>query len=231
MSPESDSERAASDPFDSRLLLTWLLLTGGFGYVAIFLCGRTTPFESGDNLWNDWLGVTLSAPAIYLFGTRHTLPPFRAENLRAVFGSSAGFGLLFFASLHWEYVGRLSGANFSLTAYQLTHLNLASKVALGLGVGIAGGMTAWCVREGRKASFLGSYLACFFALLGALTVVSYALRAHHSVHIHHYFWSLCGIPFVRFRHPLCVVMQGFLAGVFVEGAARYGLSPIWILHQ
>ena len=24
----------------------------------------------------------------------------------------AGFGLLFFAALHWEYVGRLTGASF-----------------------------------------------------------------------------------------------------------------------
>jgi hypothetical protein len=57
------------------------------------------------------------------------------------------------------------------------------------------------------------------------------LGDRYYLHIHHYFLALCLLPFVRFRHPVCVVTQGLLAGVFVEGAARYGLSPIWILRH
>lgn len=216
---------------DLRLFFSWALLVGGFGYVAVFLCGRATPFESGDNRWNDWLGVALSGPAVFFLATRHTLAPFSAGARRAVWWNGCRFGLPFFAGLHWEYLGSTTGANFSLTARQLAHLNAPSRIALAIGIGIALAVTALCLREARKAGILGRYLGAFGSLLGALSLTTFALGPRYYVHIHHYFWSLCLLPFLRFRHPVCVVMQGLLTGVFVEGAARYGLSPIWILRQ
>jgi hypothetical protein len=194
------------------------------------LCGRATPFESGDNRWNDWLGVALSGPTLFFLATQHTLSPSSAGVLPAICRNGLGFTLPFFAGLHWEYLGSSTGANFSLTAHQLAHLNSASRVALGIGLAIAAAVTALCLREARKAGILGRYLAAFGSLIGALTLTTFVLGPRYYLHIHHYFWSLCLLPFLRFRHPVCVGMQGLLAGVFVEGAARYGLSPIWILR-
>ena len=206
------------------------LLPLGFGYVAMHLCGRATPFESGDNRWNDWLGILLSGPALYLLGARHTLVEFAKPIYRGMIWNVLGFGVPFFAALHWEYLGQSTGANFSLTAHQLAHLNRPSQIALFVGLVIAAGMTTLCILQARKAGFLGRYLGAFAALIGSLAAVTACLGPRYYLHIHHYFWSLCLVPFVRFRHPLCVVVQGMLVGIYVEGASRYGLSPIWILH-
>jgi hypothetical protein len=203
------------------------LLALGFAYVAMVLCHRSTPFASGDNQWNDWLGVMLSGPTLYLLSTRHTLRPFGEQRATAVLWNVAGFGLLFFAGLHWEYVGHITGASFSLTSRHLTHLNTASKIAVAVGLLIAASIMALCLREARRARILAPYLASFAALIGTLVAITVALGPRYHVHIHHYFFSLALLPFVRFRQPVCFVTQAILAGVYVEGATRWGLSPIW----
>jgi hypothetical protein len=200
----------------------------GFAYVAMILCGRATPFMSGDNVWNDWLGVLLSGPTLYLLGTRHTLLPFGENPKRAVLWNGLGFGLPFFAALHWEWIGKLTNANFSLTARQLSHLNVNSKIALAIGFGIAAAITSLCLREARREEILTPYLLSFAALIATLAGITSAFGKSYHVHIHHYFLTLCLIPFVRFRHPLCFATQAILAGVYVEGSSRWGLSPIWL---
>ena len=196
----------------------------------MILCHRSTPFASGDNQWNDWLGVMLSGPTLYLLSTRHTLRPFGEQPVTAVLWNVAGFGLLFFAALHWEYVGQLTGASFSLTSRHLTHLNTASKIAVAVGVVIAVSVITICLREAFRARILVSYLASFAALIGTLVAITVVLGPRYHVHIHHYFFSLALLPFVRFRHPVCFVTQAIMAGVYVEGASRWGLSPIWDGH-
>ena len=203
------------------------LLALGFAYVAMVLCHRSTPFASGDNQWNDWLGVMLSGPTLYLLATRHTLRPFGEQGVASLLWNIAGFGLPFFAALHWEYVGQITGASFSLTSRHLTHLNAASKIAVAVGLVIAASIMALCLREARRARILATYLASFAAFIGALVAVTVALGPRYHVHIHHYFFSLALLPFVRFRHPVCFITQAILAGVYVEGASRWGLSPIW----
>ncbi len=193
----------------------------------MILCHRSTPFASGDNQWNDWLGVMLSGPTLYLLSTRHTLRPFGEQPVTAVLWNVAGFGLLFFAALHWEYVGQLTGASFSLTSRHLTHLNTASKIAVAVGLVIAVSVITICLREAFRARILVSYLASFAALIGTLVAITVMLGPRYHVHIHHYFLSLALLPFVRFRQPVCFITQAILAGVYVEGATRWGLSPIW----
>jgi hypothetical protein len=218
---------ASSIQPDWRCAYWCALLALGFAYVALVLCHRSTPFASGDNQWNDWLGVMLSGPTLYLLSTRHTLRPFGEQRVTAVLWNVAGFGLLFFAALHWEYVGQITGASFSLTSRHLTRLNTASKIAVAVGLVIAASVTALCLREARRAGILAPYLASFATLIGALVAITVALGPRYHVHIHHYFFSLALLPFVRFRQPLCFITQAILAGVYVEGATRWGLSPIW----
>ena len=110
--------------------------------------------------------------------------------MTAVLWNVAGFGLLFFAALHWEYVGQITGASFSLTSRHLTHLNTASKIAVAVGLVIAASITTLCLREARRARMLAPYLASFATLIGALVAVTVALGPRYHVHIHHYFFSL-----------------------------------------
>ncbi len=218
----------SSNQFDWRCVYWCVLLALGFAYVAMVLCHRPMPFASGDNQWNDWLGVMLSGPTLYLIATRHTLRPFGEQRLTALLWNIAGFGLPFFAGLHWEYVGQITGANFSLTSRHLAHLNTASKIAVAVGLLIAVSIAALCLREARRARILAPYLASFAMLFGTLAAITVVLGASYHVHVHHYFLALGLILFVRFRHPVCFITQAVLAGVYVEGASRWGLSPIWV---
>src|SRR5262249_8205483 len=149
-----------------------MLLATGFAYVTMVLCGRSTPFESGDNRWNDWLGVMLSAPALYLFAMRHTLLAFGGPLSRMLRWNVLGFVLPYFVPLHWEYVGKYSGANFSLTARQLAHLNRPSQIALAVGAIIFLSITALCLREAQKAGYFLKYLGTFLGLVGAIAAVT-----------------------------------------------------------
>jgi len=203
----------------------------GFAYVAMALCHRATPFASRDNSWNDWLGVMLSGPTLYMLATRHTLLPFEQKPLHAAAWNILGFGLPFFIALHWEYAEKITGASFSLTADHLSHLSTASKVAIVVGLTIAVAITALCIRKAYRLKILAPYLGSFAALVVTLIIITLALGPRYHVHIHHYFLTLCLVPFVRFRHPICLVTQAMLLGAYVEGASRWGLSPIWILSR
>ena len=139
----------------------------------------------------------------------------------------AVYVLAFFAGLHWEYIGQYSGANFSLTSRQLSHLKTADVTMLIVGAVVFIGMTAICVRAAYRTRILGRYLAAFAGLILGLVVVTALLGPSYHVHVHHYFWALCLAPFVRFPNPACLVMQAFLVGTYVEGASRWGFGAIW----
>jgi hypothetical protein len=216
---------------DSRAAFFCALIPLGFMYVAVVLCHRTNPFASRDDPWGDWLGVTLSGPALFLFAAQHVLKPLggaAASRILVQFG--AGYFLPFFAGLHWEYIGQFSGANFSLTAHHLSHLSAADMTMLIVGAVVFIGMGVICVREAYRAGNLVRYLAEFLGCIAALVAVTLLLGPRYHVHIHHYFWALCLTPFVRFPNPACTVMQAFLVGTYVEGARRWGFGAIWNLQ-
>lgn len=173
----------------------------------------------------------LSGPTLYMLATRHTLLPFEQKPLHAAAWNILGFGLPFFIALHWEYAEKITGASFSLTADHLSHLSTASKVAIVVGLTIAVAITALCIRKAYRLKILAPYLGSFAALVVTLIIITLALGPRYHVHIHHYFLTLCLVPFVRFRHPICLVTQAMLLGAYVEGASRWGLSPIWILSR
>ncbi len=75
---------------------------------------------------------------------------------------------------------------------------------------------------------LGTYLLSFAGLASILVAVTFALGREYHIHIHHYFLALCLLPFVRFQHPACLVAHAIPTGVYVEGASRWGLDPVWI---
>lgn len=213
---------------DLRCLYWCGLLVLGFAYVAMFLCGRPLPFASGNNPWGDWLGVLLSAPTLYLLAARHTLREPGPSLARAVLWNGPVYAGSFFAALHWEWAGKITHANFSLTVDQLSRLDLRGKIAGAVGLAVFAAMAGLCLREARREGILGSYLLSFAGLASIVAGVTWALGRDYHLHVHHYFLALGLLPFVRFRHPACLVTQAILTGVYVEGACRWGLDPVWI---
>ena len=212
---------------DARAAFFCALLPIGFIYVAAVLCHRAIPFASRNDPWGDWLGVTLSGPALFLLAAQHVLPATRP--IRTLLIHGAVYALAFFAGLHWEFIGQYSGAKFSLTSSQLSHLKTADVAMLIVGAVVFVGMTAICVRAAHRARILARCLAASAGLILGLVVVTALLGPSYHVHIHHYFWALCLAPFVRFSNPACLIMQAFLVGTYVEGASRWGFGAIWNL--
>jgi hypothetical protein len=91
-------------------------------------------------------------------------------------------------------------------------------------------MSVICLREAQRAGILSRYLGAFFGLIGAMVAVTLLLGPSYHIHIHHYFWALCLVPFVRFPRPACKIVQAFLVGTYVEGASRWGFGAIWNLQ-
>jgi len=72
------------------------------------------------------------------------------------------------------------------------------------------------------------YIVCYGVFLGGLVLITLILRKTHYLHMHHYFIFGTLIPLAAFSHPVSVVALGLVAGIYTEGAARWGYDPLWI---
>ena len=204
------------------LLVFCALLPLGFAYVAVVLCGRSSPFASRVDPWGDWLGVTLSGPALYLLAAH----PLHSARLARPAGFAA-WGFMFFAGLHWEWIGRLTGAHFSLTAHDMARLTSADLTMLLVAAVLILALLSHCFVLARRGGFLLRWVLSFGTFVLLFPLVTLLLGSGWRFHLHHYFWALCLAPFIRFPSLPCLCSQAFLIGVYVEGAGRWGMAPIW----
>ena len=65
-------------------------------------------------------------------------------------------------------------------------------------------------------------------LPGVAVVLHLVLRRGHSLHVHHYQLFAALLLPTRFQNALSAVLQGLLAGAYVEGVARWGMGPLLI---
>jgi hypothetical protein len=205
----------------------WLfsgLLPLGFAYVTMVLCGRSVPFEP----WQSWLCVTLSGPVLFILAVQHVLVP-ASDDRRALLRNGLLYFVPFVAGLHFRWVGRWTGAHFSLSKSSLAQLSTIDVVMMVVAGVVSVGVGAVCIREARRSKVILGYVTVFAVLAFVLTGITLLLSANYYLHLHHYFLALILMPFVRFAHPVCTVTQGFLAGVYVEGASRWGMDPVWNL--
>jgi hypothetical protein len=206
----------------NQLTAFCLLLPLGFLYVAGWLCGRVSPFASAVDPWGDWLAVALSGPAIYLVAGRQVLKVGARQSLRFV-----AYALLFIVGLHWQWIGHYSGAHFSLTAQHLAHLTRADGWMLCLGCTCGLALLAHCSLAARRAGQLTQWVAAILGVVALFISITLILGTGWRFHLHHYFWALSLAAFTRFQTRLCLLSQGFLIGVYVEGASRWGMGALW----
>jgi hypothetical protein len=138
-----------------------------------------------------------------------------------------GFALPFFVALHWYYLQSIPQINYSLTPNDLRHMHpVGQAVFLGAGLLVLG-LVAYHLTLARRGKILTAYLCALVGAVGALAAVTWALRNHYYVHIHHYFLFGFFIPFARFRNPVSTVCQALCAGVYVEGISEWSMGTLW----
>ena len=212
---------------DGRFYFWVALMVGGFVYVSGLLCGRAMPLYSNQNGYGDFIKMLVSAPFLFYFGTRHTLEPFGGNWQRAAIRNGLGLALPFFIALHWLYLQSIPQINYSLTPEDLKHMHpVGQAVFLCTGLLILA-LAAYHAVLAHREKILVAYVCALVGAIGVLVAVSWALRNHYYVHIHHYFMFGFFIPFARFRNPVSLVCQALCAGVYVEGISEWGMGTLW----
>ena len=212
---------------DARPWALTALLVLGFDYVAVVLCGRTNPFQSGNPGHWDIAFVVLTAPVFYLLAATRTIKPFRRPWGPVLFRNGLLYALPFFIALHWEMIGDIFGANFSLNARSLTRMNARDAFAFVLAIALIGAAVGWHLHRARKERILVWYCGAFLCMLALIAAITFVLRDTHTIHIHHYTIGGLFALFWRFNHPISASFQGFFLGMYVEGIARWGRDPNW----
>lgn len=207
---------------------SWLFCVAcGFGYVAMVLCGRSQPFESGDNPLGDFLLLVGICAVLFLLGPIQNIRFVKLESGKSPVAMAAVFLLIFFSALHWEFVGDLLGAKFSLKPSHLSNLDskmVGVLIAEVIGVSLVVGYHAW---QAKQATIHVVYFSAFALIVIVLGVITAVLRDTHYLHVHHYCIGLVFFPFCRFRTFISVACQGFFLGMAVEGVSRWGMDPVW----
>ncbi|MBI1317830.1 MAG: hypothetical protein GC168_02640 [Candidatus Hydrogenedens sp.] len=208
-------------------LAYWLgLFAAGFGYVAFVLCRRDTPISGPEDFPLEFWKLLAVGIALYAISANRTLKPFGAPG--GTLWNLAGFGIPFFLMLHWEYVGQtFPWLNHSLTPWAFKRMTPASIAVFASGTLLVTFIALYHGRLAWKERILRPYTGSFAALLAAVVLITFVLQRTHYPHIHHWFIGIMFIPWLRFPHPLTLVCLGLSSGLFVEGAARWGMDTLW----
>lgn len=225
-------ERAEQSPWgvDERLVFWLVLVVFGYGWVSVIQCGREALFVGRAGDYTHFFRLMGLAPVLYFLGPRWVLRSWRESGAASLAWNGLGYALPFFVGLQFFYLQRVDAINFSLTYGDFVRMGpVALVVFSGAGLLITG-LAAWHLREARRQGVLLGYAGAFLGAIAFLALITYALRATHYLHVHHWFFFCFFVPFARFRHSVSMVCQAVCAGIAVEGVAEWSLSTIWELR-
>lgn len=87
-------------------------------------------------------------------------------------------------------------------------------------VAIIGTQVYFFRQEGRFRKYIALYALFVFGILISLAVPGVSLR------IHHYILALLLLPGTSLQTRPCLIYQGLLVGLFINGIARWGFDPV-----
>ena len=227
MQPANTETHAAKTASWIALGVWWVLLAGGYAYVAGFLCQRENPFHSGNPGIRDFMLVLLVSPWLFMLGPRHNWSPHRLSALTVLKWNGVCYLLPFFLTLHWEFLGHAIGVHFSLKSADLAALDLWSGVTLAVGATIITGLLVSHLAWTRRAKVLYPYAATLCGIPCLIGIITLLLGDAYYLHVHHYCLGTFLFPFLRFRNAPSFAAQAVFTGLAVEGISRWGMDPMW----
>jgi hypothetical protein len=218
------------------VILFWCLVCIGFWHITLFSQPRTFPPDISDG-FGTFLPVLFIAYAFWRLAWRFVLPAFSDAPIERmiwfvmhflVFGWVADYVCYRYLGPFW--VGVLT--NLTTDRVPIDRLN-ASDIKQQ-----AGGVTALViicivllfivinqVRVIRKTGWLPWY-AMWYAF-GGLVALVIALLPTLNIRIHHYILAMILMPGTAFPTRLSAIYQGLLLGMFLNGAAAFGLASMF----
>ena len=163
---------------------------------------------------------------VYAAAVRHALEAPSAAAPLSV-GRLTAFHLLpLLAAMHMNLFTAFL-PDFSFSAASLSALP-ASGIALVcvLCVVLLGG-TAHQARLLHASGMGGAYAQLYLAGAAALGLLSFLLRSHAAVHVHHSILALALPPLTRFPAAPSMALQAVLLGMLLNGLALWGVAGPW----
>ena len=199
------------------IVLYWCLVCIGFWHVALFSRPRGTP-PALDIAFGTFLPVLFISYALWRLSFRFVLPVFANAPLESCFLYLFGF-----------WVGTLDNLTFEqlpLSRLLVSDLKKRSGAIATLVVGLVVIISLIInqLRVIRKTGWLPYYLGWYVA--GGLVMLVLALLPGLTLRLHHYIVAVMILPVTAFPTRLSALYQGLLLGLFLNGAAGFGLASI-----
>jgi hypothetical protein len=195
----------------------WCLVCIGYWHVVLFSQPQSNP-PPLDTAFGTFLPVLFIAYAFWRVAFRFTLPAFAKLPFESAVWYLATFwaGVLANITLDKIPIETLTGASLQKEGGAVTALVIIVIVVAVIVINQ--------VRIIRKTGYLPYYLGWHIA--GALVAVVLASLPGLVFRLHHYIIAMALMPGTGFPTRPSAVYQGFLLGLFLNGAAAFGLASI-----
>ncbi|KAJ7076571.1 hypothetical protein B0H15DRAFT_955583 [Mycena belliarum] len=199
------------------IVLFWCLVCIGYWHIIMFSQPRGPP-PPLDAAFGTFLPALFIAYAFWRLAFRYCLPAFRKAPIEATVWYLAPF-----------WVGVLAGQTTDrlplqrLTASDLTKRSGAITTLVVI-VLIIAAVALNQLRVFRKTGWLPHYLRWY--AIGGLVILVLSQLPGLSLRIHHYILAIVLMPGTGLPTRVSAVCQGYLLGLFLNGAAAYGFDPI-----
>ncbi|TFK36851.1 LCCL domain-containing protein [Crucibulum laeve] len=199
------------------LALFWSLVCIGFWHVALFSQPQGPPPKL-DVAFGTFLPVLFIAYGFWRLAVRFTFPAFSCAPLEASIWFLGPFWVSLLNNLTFDKLplSRLTASDLGKRAGAITSLVVILCVVVVLVINQ--------VRVIRKTGWLPHYLGWY--ILGGLVILVLALLPGLNLRLHHYILGMVIIPGTAFPTRLSLAYQGLCLGLFLNGAAAFGLDPI-----
>ena len=199
------------------MVLYWCLVCIGYWHISLFSQPQASP-PALSTAFGTFLPTLFVAYALWRLGFRFTLPPFTKIPLEGAVWYLAPFWTGVLANLTTERIpiSRLLASDLSQRSGGITALVIIIAVLAVLVVNQA--------RVIRKTGWFPYYFGWY--VLGGLAILVMALLPGLQLRLHHYIIAIILIPGTAFPTRLSAIYQGFLLGLFLNGAAAFGLASI-----
>lgn len=199
------------------IALYWCLVSIGYWHVALFSQPQGPP-PPLDVAFGTFLPALFIAYAFWRLAFRFTLPALAKAPLEAAVWYLVPFWVGVLTNLTTDKIpiSRLTSSDLRKRSGAIT--------ALAIIVVIVTIMVINQIRVIRKTGWL-PYYAGWYMLGGLVTLVISQLPGL-ELRLHHYILSMILIPGTGFPTRLSAIYQGFLLGMFLNGAAAFGFDSI-----
>ncbi|KAL6302145.1 hypothetical protein BKA93DRAFT_900915 [Sparassis latifolia] len=199
------------------IVLYWCIVCIGFWHVALFSQPMATP-PPLDQAFGAFLPSLFIAYAFWRLAFRFTLPAFRNAPIEAAVWYLAPYwaGVLTNITTDKIPINTLTATTLRTEPGAIPALVIILVILLCIVINQ--------VRVIRKTGWLPYYLGWY--VTGGLTALVVALLPGLQFRLHHYILAMVLIPGTAWPTRASAVYQGFLLGMFLNGAAAWGLASI-----